>query len=162
MPEVVSDRRIYAVNNKSNMSGKPAAVASQMFHPTRLAALLGFATLAIAIQGTSVYATSLSGTWKGGGQFTMSSGAKEKVRCRVRYTKTVGTNYAMNARCASASGHVEQAVMLKRVGKDRYSGSAHNRKFGVTVYIGIRVSGKKQSVVVSGVQGRAHLALQKR
>ena len=138
------------------------AILSRSFGPTQLAAAAGIATLAVAIHATPVSATSLSGTWKGGGHFTLSSGAKEKVRCRVRYTKTEGTNYAMNARCASASGHVEQAVMLKRVGKDQYSGSAHNRKFGVTVYIGIRVMGKAQSVVVSGVQGRAHLALRKR
>jgi hypothetical protein len=46
----------------------------------------------------------LSGSWSGGGVITMSSGVKERIRCRARYdVGGSGSNLDLTLRCASDS-----------------------------------------------------------
>jgi hypothetical protein len=52
--------------------------------------------------------TTLAGSWSGGGTVTMSSGARERIRCRANYdVDTAGTNLNLTLRCASDSYNFE-------------------------------------------------------
>jgi hypothetical protein len=50
----------------------------------------------------------LHGAWNGGGTITMSSGAKERIRCRANYkVESGGSSLSLELRCASDSYRFE-------------------------------------------------------
>ena len=49
-------------------------------------------------------ATSLEGSWSGGGTVSFASGARERASCRARYSRAGKNSYTVNATCATASG----------------------------------------------------------
>ncbi len=121
---------------------------------TSLALVLGFATPALAD-------SDLTGSWRGGGSVAFSSGAKERARCRARFSKLNKWVYRMSATCATPSAKVAQTAELRKTGKNRYSGNFHNYEFGVSGTIHIKISGSKQSVRLSSEAGSANLRLSK-
>ena len=104
---------------------------------------------------------SLVGSWSGGGSISFASGSKEKARCRAHFAKTGASSYAMSATCATASAKVDQSATLYRTGANSYSGSFFNQQYNTGGSIRITVSGRTQSVRLSGEAGTAFFSLRK-
>ncbi len=117
-----------------------------------MTALLG---LALALMTAPVRAemVNLDGAWSGGGSVKFPSGAKEAARCRANFKKRGAESYLVNARCASASGKVEQSALLTYVGGNQFTGSFFNQEFKVDGTITVTVSGNSQSVSISSPAG---------
>jgi hypothetical protein len=95
----------------------------------------------------------LDGAWTGGGSVMFPSGAKETARCRANFKKRGAESYLVSARCASASGKVEQSALLTYVGGNRYSGSFFNTEYKVDGTITVTVSGRTQNVSITSPAG---------
>ncbi len=117
-----------------------------------MAVVLG---MALILSTTSLRAdvANLDGAWTGGGSVKFPSGAKEAARCRANFKKRGSESYLVNARCASASGKVEQSALLTYVGGDQFTGSFFNEEFKVDGTITVTVSGNSQSVSISSPAG---------
>ena len=72
------------------------------------AGLLALAALPSTVEAAAGPFGALAGSWSGGGTITMSSGAKERIRCRARYDVAgSGSNLGLTLRCASDSYNFE-------------------------------------------------------
>ena len=70
--------------------------------------LLGLMALPTTVEAAMGPFTALAGSWSGGGTITMSSGARERIRCRARYNVGgAGSSVALTLRCASDSYNFE-------------------------------------------------------
>jgi hypothetical protein len=119
-----------------------------------LVLIAGMAMGNVALPGTAVADTvDLDGAWTGGGSVKFPSGAKEAARCRANFKKRGAESYLVSARCASASGKVEQSALLTRVGGNQYTGSFFNEEYKVDGTITVTVSGNSQSVSISSPAG---------
>jgi hypothetical protein len=88
---------------KSMKSKAKSALAS--VSAAALVALVALPSESLAFTGPFV---PLSGSWSGGGVITMSSGVKERIRCRARYdVGGSGSNLDLTLRCASDSFNFE-------------------------------------------------------
>jgi hypothetical protein len=105
---------------------------------------------------------SLAGSWRGSGSIAFSSGTKERAHCRAYFAKTGATSYRMSATCATASAKVDQSAKLTKVGARTYVGSFYNEQYNTGGRIHITVSGRRQSVHLSGEAGSADFLLRKR
>ncbi len=83
----------------------------------------------------------------------VSSGAKEAARCRASFKKRGAESYVVDARCASASGKVEQTALLTYVGGNQFTGSFFNEEYKVDGTITVTVSGNSQNVSISSPAG---------
>jgi hypothetical protein len=117
-----------------------------------MTAVLGLA-LALAAAPARADIVNLDGAWSGGGSVKFPSGAKEAARCRANFKKRGAESYLVNARCASASGKVEQSALLTYVGGNQFTGSFFNQEFKVDGTITVTVSGNSQSVSISSPAG---------
>lgn len=106
-------------------------------------------------------AAELSGTWSGSGTVTLASGAKEKTRCRATYNHAGGRSYAMSATCATSSAKVSQTAILSQNTANRFGGTFYNPEFGVTGRIRVILSGKRQTVYLTGGAGYATISMQR-
>ncbi|HVX36739.1 MAG TPA: hypothetical protein VHC71_11035 [Hyphomicrobium sp.] len=104
---------------------------------------------------------SLVGSWSGGGSIAFASGSKERARCRAHFAKTGASSYVMSATCATASAKVDQSATLYRSGANSYTGSFFNEQYNTGGSIRITVSGRTQSVRLSGEAGTAFFSLRK-
>lgn len=104
---------------------------------------------------------SLVGSWSGGGSIAFASGSKERARCRAHFAKTGASSYVMSATCATASAKVDQSATLYRSGANSYTGSFFNQQYNTGGSIRITVSGRTQSVRLSGEAGTAFFSLRK-
>lgn len=105
---------------------------------------------------------SLAGSWSGGGWVSFASGAKEKARCRARYSRVSSSSYSVRATCATSSGKASQTATVHRVSGSRYRGSFYNSDFNVRGTIRVVVRGRSQSVSLSGDGASASLSLSRR
>ena len=144
--------RAATLDRKSNVLRYAAfATASAL-----LAAFLTVAPVKAAV------AAELVGSWTGGGTVTLDNGAREKARCRASYIAAGGRTYAMTATCATASAKVTQTAIVSQNTKNRFGGTFYNPEFGVTGRIRIIVSGKRQTVYLSGSSGHATFNMHRR
>lgn len=104
-------------------------------------------------------ADGLAGSWRGNGSVVLPSGATEKARCRVSFSKQGGRSYAMNAVCASSSARVSQTASLQQVGANRFVGEFINNEYGVTGSINLTLSGSSVSAALHGGGGSAFFNL---
>lgn len=120
--------------------------------------------LAVALPGSqsSARADVLTGAWSGGGTVKMTSGHVEKVRCRVRYSKSTGNTYLINATCSSTGGTFAQTGRVVRISGNSFRGRLYSDQYDVSGNVSISVRGKRQTVSVSSAKGRGSLALSKR
>lgn len=117
----------------------------------------------------------LAGTWSGGGAVQLGNGAKERIRCRARYTvRSNGNGLEQNLRCASDSYTFELVSSLtSRAGElsgrwkessrnigGELTGSARSGRFQLVVTspsfsanLSVTAHGNKLSVVVSTPPG---------
>ena len=107
-------------------------------------------------------AQSLDGAWSGGGFVKPTSGKREKVRCRVTYSRQSAKVYGVNARCASASATLRQTGELLKVRSNLFVGDFYNAQFDFRGRIRVVVSGKSQRVTLSGDGATGSLRLRKR
>lgn len=137
---------------------------SELHRISRLRVLAFVASVGVlsAAGGAARAESSLSGSWSGGGAFTLSSGATEKARCRASYTKSGGKRFLMSATCATSSASVNQAATLVQTGANRYAGSFYNAEYGTGGSISVTVSGSSQSIRLSGAAGSGRFSLKKR
>lgn len=131
----------------------------------RAVAAGGFA-LTVGVVGVNVSSAnaepaSLTGSWSGNGSISFSSGSKERARCRAHFAKTGASSYAMSATCATPSAKVDQSATLYRSGANSYTGSFFNQQYNTGGSIRITVSGRTQSVHLSGEAGSAIFKLRK-
>jgi hypothetical protein len=117
-----------------------------------LTAALGLA-LAVPVAPALAQMANLDGSWSGGGSVKFPSGAREAARCRANFKKRGAESYLVDARCASASGKVEQSALLTYVGGNQFTGSFFNEEFKVDGTITVTVSGNSQSVSISSPAG---------
>ena len=106
--------------------------------------------------------SSISGQWVGGGIVVLNSGAKEHVRCRVKYGRVAGQTFSLTARCATGATRIDQSGELERVSKNRYVGQVYDKQFGVHARVRITIAGRKQTVAISSSQCRAIIRLKRR
>lgn len=123
----------------------------------KLSALGTIATLGLALTlwtaPVRADVVDLDGAWSGGGSVKFPSGAKEAARCRANFKKRGSESYLVDARCASASGKVEQKALLTYVGSNQFTGSFFNEEFKVDGTITVTVSGNSQTVSISSPAG---------
>lgn len=126
----------------------------------------GVLVAAFGVGGASVSSAraesgSLIGSWSGNGSIAFASGSKERARCRAHFAKTGASSYAMDATCATPSAKVDQTATLYRTGANSYTGSFFNQQYNTGGRIRITVSGRRQSVRLSGEAGTAFFSLRK-
>lgn len=109
--------------------------------------------------GAATAASGLDGAWSGGGYVVPKSGARESVRCRVRYSKQSAKVFSVSATCDGANTHVVQTGEVLEVGSGRYTGDFYNPQFDISGRVRVQLSGNKQSVSFSGAQGQGALSL---
>jgi hypothetical protein len=141
------------------------AILTRHFTAARIA--MAVAGMLIALFATvmpvkAAVASDLSGSWTGSGTVTLSNGAREKARCRATYNHAGGRTYAMSATCATSSAKVSQTAILSQNTSNRFGGTFYNPEFGVTGRIRVIVSGKRQTVYLSGSAGHATFSMQRR
>ena len=124
----------------------------------RLALTASLALIALT-NAASAAAEGLSGSWHGSGSVVLPSGATEKARCKVSFSKQGGKSYGMNAVCASSSAKASQTATLEQVGANKYSGEFNNAEYGVTGSINITVNGSSLSAALQGGGGSAFFNL---
>jgi hypothetical protein len=115
------------------------------------AGLLAFAALPGSVQASSSPFPAMAGSWAGSGVITMSSGSKERIRCRANYVVGgSGSNLDLTLRCASDSFKFE---LQSNVAHN--NGTLSGTWAEVTRHVGGNVEGSARgnhiSVRVSGV-----------
>jgi hypothetical protein len=127
---------------------------------TMRAAGIGAALTMMAFAApASAAADGLAGSWRGNGSVVLPSGATEKARCRVSFSRQGGKSYSMNAVCASSSARVAQTASLEQVGANRFAGEFTNSDYGVTGTIHLTLSGSSLSANLNGGGARAFFNL---
>lgn len=107
---------------------------------------------------TPAAAADLTGSWKGGGTVTFSSGASENARCRATFSPSGKSAYDVSASCATQSGTVSQTAFVRGSGSS-YRGTFYNPEFDTSGKIQISVSGKSQTVRLTSTKGSAIIRL---
>jgi hypothetical protein len=100
----------------------------------------------------------LTGTWKGGGSVSFSSGSREKARCRATFSPTSKTTYEYSATCATQSGTASASGHVRGNGTN-FKGSFYNAEFDANGSISITVHGSSQTVRLMSPKGSALLRL---
>jgi hypothetical protein len=101
----------------------------------------------------------LAGSWNGGGQIVLSSGSKERIRCRATYAPDApGTNVQIELRCASDSYKFELKSDVTNSG-GRISGSWSETTRGASGIISGTASAGQIDVRANGPTFSALLTL---
>ncbi|MEO1204707.1 MAG: hypothetical protein AAFV45_00090 [Pseudomonadota bacterium] len=108
------------------------------------------------------WAATLQGTWSGSGYINPSEGKREKVRCRITYSRQTPKIYSVRAVCATASGKVNQTGEVLMVNPNRYIGDFYNPEFDISGRVRVTISGSRQTVTLFGSRGSGRVTLTKR
>ncbi len=127
-------------------------------HVFKFSAALGALLLVASIAAPQSRAEGIAGSWSGGGTVVFSDGHRERASCRAHYSGG-GSSVSLSARCATASGSVDQSASLRKTGPNSYSGSFFNPQFGVSGSIHVSVHGNTQNVSLHSGSGSANLTL---
>lgn len=111
--------------------------------------------------GHAQAAPGLDGTWSGGGYVVPKSGARENVRCRVRFSRQSSKVFSVAATCSSATTNIVQTGEVLEVSAGRFAGDFYNSQYDISGRIRIQMSGTHQTVNFSGAQGQGSLSLNK-
>ncbi len=126
--------------------------ATTFFASAVMAALFGAALLApspsYSQRGTNPFA-GFAGAWNGNGTITLSSGAREGIRCRATYATESGSGIRLEMRCASASYRFELQSSLT-YSDGAVSGTWNESAHGAAGTISGSVSGNTISLRASG------------
>ncbi len=125
-----------------------------------LVGCLLFALQPMAAFGQS--AVNLEGSWRGNGFLQPTSGQKEKVRCRVNYSKISDKIYSVSGTCASPSGNVRQTGEVIKVSDTRFVGDFKNAEYDISGRVRIILNGSRQTMTLTSSSGTGSLNLRKR
>lgn len=142
------------------MSGSVHSRTSRVLFGAACAVALGFSGATVSTAAAEP--STIVGSWSGSGSISFSSGSKERARCRARFFKTGATSYEMSASCATASAKVDQTAELTRTSRNSYVGRFFNQQYNTGGSIRVTVSGRTQSVRLSGEAGTAVFKLRRR
>lgn len=120
------------------------------------------AALGLAATATTASAVTLDGVWIGGGYAQPQSGARERLRCRVTYSRISRKVYSVNAICATAAARIRQTGELIMVRPGLFVGDFVNHQYDIAGRVRVRTRGSRQSVTFSSRAGRGSLSLRKR
>jgi uncharacterized protein (DUF2147 family) len=104
-------------------------------------------------------ATTLDGTWNGGGTVILPSGDRERARCRATFKTRSANRVDMSAVCSTASTRIAQSGQLARTAANQFSGELYNPEYGMSGSIVITVRGSRLTASVSGGGGIGHFTL---
>jgi hypothetical protein len=109
-------------------------------------------------QGEHVF-EALAGSWAGGGIITLSSGGRERLRCRAHHTVGQGgRSLAMTVRCASDSYRIELAAnVVNRRG--RIFGSWSESSYGASGTVSGSAAGGRINATATSSSFTAGLAI---
>ena len=141
------------------------ALASSAFwwKMARRTALIPLVAIGVAgLVGPSKAEPGLTGSWSGGGWFSLASGKRERARCRARYSRASSNSYRLRATCATSSGKASQTATVYRLSRGRYRGTFYNTQYNVSGSIRVVVRGRSQSVSLTGGGTSASFRLSKR
>lgn len=117
------------------------------------------ACAAVALAPQAAHAEpGLTGTWKGGGSVSFSSGSREKARCRATFSPTSKTSYEISATCATQSGTASANGHVRGNGTS-FRGAFYSAEFDANGTVSITVSGRSQTVRLHSSKGSALLRL---
>ncbi len=125
--------------------------------------IIGFAASIILATtgGALAEAPDLAGQWTGSGFAEVTNGNKERVRCRVTYSKESAKVYAVNAVCASPSIKIYQSGVVSRATINTYLGRVHNNQFDISARVRVVVRGARQTITIKADQGSGQIKLRK-
>jgi hypothetical protein len=129
--------------------------------PVPLSALAIALLITLAAPPAHAQTSALTGSWKGGGVVSFVAGEREKIRCRATFKRWSRTTVRMNAVCATSAVRIVQTALLRRVARNRYTGTFHNDEYGVSGRIRITVRGRRLRASLSGDSGTAVLRLRR-
>jgi len=110
----------------------------------------------------AVNAASIEGSWSGSGTVKLTDGGIERVRCRVRYEKSIGRTYVLHVTCAHPNGTFRVSGRVVKLSDRRYSGRLYSDQYSVAGDVSISVSGSRQTVTAKSARGTATVVLTKR
>lgn len=102
-------------------------------------------------------ATSISGSWKGGGIATDSEGKKHRIRCRVTIRIVGSRAYDLSGKCNSSDGIGVVSGKLKKVSSASYTGTINREGMSETGNIVVTAKDKKLHTTVT--RGKASLSM---
>ena len=104
----------------------------------------------------------LEGFWRGSGHIKAKDASRERVRCRVTYTRRSSNTYGVDAKCASQAANITQSGQVMRTGRNRYAGQFYNYDYNVRGQIAVIVRGNRQFVTLRSEAGSGRLTLFRR
>ena len=103
----------------------------------------------------------IEGSWRGSGIMKPSSGDKEKVRCKMSYSKEAEKVFSFNATCAATSGNFSQYGEVNKVKGNRYIVTIYSSKNSATGRFRVVVNGSGQTINISSNKGSGRMNLRK-
>jgi len=104
----------------------------------------------------------LEGYWRGSGFIKVKDAPKERVRCRVTYSRRSSNTYSVDAKCASQGANITQSGQVANTGRNRYAGKFYNSDYNVRGRIRITIRGNRQYVTLRSEAGSGNLMLFRR
>lgn len=123
---------------------------------------LPLALTAIVGNTEAVNAAPIDGTWSGGGYVQPTNGQRERVRCRVTYSRQSATVFGVSAVCASPSAQIRQTGEVLMVNPNRYVGDFYNSAYDISGRVSVSIHGSKQTVSFRSQSGHGSMTLRKR
>jgi len=102
--------------------------------------------------------TAMTGSWSGGGTISLSSGTRERLRCRAQHTAGHGRSLTLNIRCASDSYKFELSSNVSE-SRGQITGNWSEASNGVSGSISGHLGGNRISAVASGTGFTAGIAV---
>lgn len=122
---------------------------------------LAIAAFALVLPAVPAEAAAIDGSWSGSGYLAVSQGQKERVRCRVTYSRQTSTVFSVSATCASSSAQVRQSGTLLKVSATSYVGDIYNAEYDVSGRVRVVVKGSTQTVTFTSSAASGQLSLRK-
>lgn len=125
----------------------------------KLSLMMTVVTLTTLQAGAASAESGLAGTWSGNGYVMPKDGARESVRCRVRFNKQSSTVYSVAAQCEGSATSVNQTGEVIEVSGGRYAGDFYNSQYDISGRVRVQMNGNHQTVTFSGSRGQGSLSL---
>lgn len=121
-----------------------------------------FVAVAGSSGGAAAQGAALDGMWTGGGYVAVESGKRERVSCRVRYSRENPDVFGVHAVCASQSVKLTQTGTVSRAGPNRFVGDFYNAEYDISGRVRVIVSGSSQTVTLTSARGTGSLSLSRK
>jgi len=127
-----------------------------------LAGVLAGFSLAISASVSTASAIGLDGVWIGSGYAQPNAGQRERLQCRVTYSRMNDTIYNVVAICATTAARIRQTGELVMVRPGLFVGDFNNQQYDISGRVRVSLEGNAQSVTFSNEAGQGSLSLRRR